>query len=74
MEIVMILARSWLPFAFCAFLVYQYVAGPRSSDNWYAFAIWLPMCFFFVCAVMYQMQKQIQHLEAELQELKNSKH
>lgn len=69
----MTLVRPWLPFAFCSFLVFQYISGPHTVDSWFYIAIWLPMCFFFVGTVMYLMQKQIQTLQAELRELKKSR-
>ena len=68
------LVRNWIPFAFCEFLVHPYFGkGPGPSGSWTGIAIWLPMCVFFVCAVTYLMQKQIQSLQAEVQELKKLK-
>jgi hypothetical protein len=32
-------------------------------------SIWLPMCFFFVSAISFSMQKQIRELQAEVKEL-----
>jgi hypothetical protein len=65
------LVRHWIPFAFCWFLVHPFFGnGPGPTGNWMGIAIWLPMCFFFVGAVTYLMQKQIQSLQAEVQELK----
>lgn len=62
--------RHWIPFAFCSLLVYQFVGkGPSSLDNWQYFSIWLTMCFFYVGMITYSMQKQIQKLETEVQQL-----
>ncbi len=65
------IVRHWVPTVFCAFVVYQYVgSGSSSPDNWRYISMWLAMCFFFVGGVTYAMQKQIQHLEAEVQQLR----
>jgi hypothetical protein len=42
---------------------------PNSLDNWKYFSIWLTMCFFYVGMVMYSMQKEIQKLQSEVQQL-----
>jgi hypothetical protein len=65
------LVFNWFPFAFCVFLAYQYVGRGSSSaaENWQYFSIWLAMCFFFVSAITYSMQKQIEILRAEVQAL-----
>jgi hypothetical protein len=67
------LVFNWFPFAFCVLLVHQYAyVGTGSSsaaENWQYFSIWLTMCFFFVCAITYSMQKQIEILRAEVQAL-----
>lgn len=65
------LVQNWIPFAFCAFIVYQY-AGSGYSANWQGFAIWLTMCFFYVGAVTFSLQKQIQTLEAEVKKFKEA--
>ncbi|GGC65162.1 hypothetical protein [Undibacterium terreum] len=68
------IVRHWIPTVFCALVVYQYVGGGSgSTDNWRYISIWLTMCFFFVGAVTYSMQKKIQNLEAELQQLREPK-
>jgi hypothetical protein len=60
----------WMPFAFCSFLVYQYVTtGLNAPNNWQNVAIWLPMCFFYVGVVTHTMQKKIQKLQAEVEQL-----
>jgi hypothetical protein len=60
----------WIPFAFCSFMVYQYVhKGSNSLNNWQDVLIWLPMCFFYVGMVTHTMQNKIQKLQAEVQQL-----
>lgn len=71
---IMKLVRNWIPFAFCMLLVQQYVTqGPASSQNLQYFSIWLPMCFFFVCAVTHSAQQEIKALRNELEELRQSR-
>jgi hypothetical protein len=61
----------WTPMIFWAFVVYVYVyRGAHSPDSWQYLAIWLTMCFFYVGAVTYTMQKRIHSLTAELQQLR----
>lgn len=62
--------RNWLPFAFCAFLVYIQQRNQDRITASQSILIWMPMCFFYVGAVTYLMQKQIADLKAELQDLK----
>ena len=65
------LLRHWVPAAFCAFIVYEYVGqGGASTDNWKYISIWLTMCFFFVGSVTYSMHVQIRGLQAEIEQLK----
>jgi len=62
--------RHWIPAAFCAFVVCQYLGnGISSGENWKYVSIWLTMCFFFVGMITYSMQKQIRDLQAEVQRL-----
>ncbi|WP_426112952.1 hypothetical protein [Massilia sp. PWRC2] len=65
------LVQNWIPFAFCAFLVYQYVTGAVIPGNWQYFSIWLTMCFFFVGIVTHSMQKQILALQWQIQQLQH---
>lgn len=63
-----------MPFAFCSFLVYQYInTNPSSLTNWHSFLIWLPMCFFYVGMVTHTMHKQIKKLHAEVQQLQQQR-
>jgi hypothetical protein len=65
------IVRHWIPTPLCAFLVYLYVIRDSSySDNWRFISISLTMCFYFVSGITYSMQKQIQNLEAEVQQLR----
>jgi hypothetical protein len=67
------LVFNWVPFAHCVLLVYVYVYVGRGSspaaENWQYFSIGLTMCFFFVSAIAYSMQKQIEILRTEVQAL-----
>jgi hypothetical protein len=75
--------RTWIPAIFSAFIVYTYMGhiarglDPLQSMLFglgavQAVSIWSSMCFFFVSAVAYSMQKQIGKLEAEVRELRGA--
>ena len=64
----------WLPALFCAFLVFISLrTGSNRLDALQGLVIWLPMCFFYVSAISYSMQKQIRELQAEVKELQGLK-
>jgi hypothetical protein len=62
----------WLPFAFAAYLCYSTLFRIAQSEakSWEpAFYAFLPMVFFFVGAVIYQLQRQIRELRATVAKL-----
>lgn len=61
--------RTWLPALFSAFVVYITMRQSDRLSSVEQISIWLPMCFFFVSAVSYLLQKQIRELQAEVKEL-----
>ena len=66
----------WVPAAFCAFISLIALFGSTSSDaGWWrpAFFAFLPMCFFFVGALMSQMQREIRELRKQLAQMQEKR-
>jgi hypothetical protein len=63
--------QPWLPALFCAFLSLMalFVAPLDAAKP--AFYAFLPMCFFFVGAVISQMRREIIDLRRQVSELSN---
>jgi hypothetical protein len=63
----------WLPFAFAVFLCYSALWRLSGSDikAWEpAFYSFLPMCFFFVGAITFRMEREIRELRDAVASLK----
>jgi hypothetical protein len=68
----------WVPAAFCAFLSLVAVAGLISASSGSSlgnfgaipFFCFLPMCFYFVAAIMGESRREIQELRSQILELK----
>jgi hypothetical protein len=66
--------RHWIPAAFCAFIVYEYIGrGSTSSENWKYVSMWLTICFFYVGGVTYMMQAEIEKLRFDIQQFRVQK-
>ena len=66
----------WVPAAFCAFISLIALFGSISSDaGWWrpAFFAFLPMCFYFVGALMSQMQREIRELQKQLAQMQEKR-
>jgi Ca2+/Na+ antiporter len=64
--------RHWLPAAFCAVIsIIALFVSVNSRAGWWSptFFAFLPMCFFFVGSVTYQMQCEIRELRKQLAEM-----
>lgn len=68
----------WIAAAFCAFLslitvvgniVLSFVVGPNGGDSMIGFLCFIPMCFYFVGMVIYQMQGEIGQLKRQIANL-----
>jgi len=68
----------WTPAAFCAFISFTalsaYASGSPDAGWWKpAFFSFLPMCFVFVGASTWQMQKEIRLLRKQVTDLQAKK-
>ena len=66
----------WIPAVFCAFLSLLALTMQIGSDSsaWKpAFYSFLPMCFFFVGVVTFQMRSEIRELRNQVAELQQKR-
>lgn len=72
-------ALAWLPTVFCAVLSLISLAsllamsalGPAQAGSWaIVFLCFLPMCFLFVGSGLWQMQRELGELRAQVAELR----
>ena len=62
----------WVPAAFCAFLSGFAIIWPNAEWWRPAFFAFLPMCFFFVGNVTFQMHRELQTLRTQLAEARGN--
>jgi hypothetical protein len=68
--------RNWTPAAFCAFISLVALFGSIGSDTgWWrpTFFAFLPLCFYFVGVVTFQMQGELRELRKQLAELQEKR-
>jgi hypothetical protein len=70
----------WLPAVFCAFLSIMAlffstgIVGKALTESWRpAFFAFLPMCFYFVGANIYGMNREIRELRQKLADMEEKK-
>ena len=63
----------WLPAVFCAFLSLITLSNCSNMGPWApAFFCFLPLCFFFVGAAIWQMRREILELRKQLSQLQRN--